>query len=316
MNHISHSTISAFSSCQKKAEFKFAGTPTKTPESMFLGSAIHYGMKTACDELVGNADYEKTIDIGKALEEVEHFVLTLGNIDKYDPTQADKQIDDYELERTLYEITKHAQDVVATVLRSEQFNLLKDYFVFLEVENRFDTIIPVTLPSERNPEETDEEYYERTTREIRATGKADLLIRDTKSKSIYVIDWKTTKGYLPKQIPIATKLQLCNYGLYYKSLEQFQDYDVYLSPFYIRTKADNNGCYSCGQLEFKLTEDMEEVVIPMIINSYFQLEQIEQGQPAFPSGLFSNFGKGDCDWCEFKDQCKDYQIMKGDNNND
>ena len=99
-------------------------------------------------------------------------MLTLGNIDKYDPTQADKQIDDYELERTLDEITKHAQDVVATVLRSEQFALLKDYFVFLEVENRFDTIIPVTLPGERAPEETDEEYYERTTREIRATGKS------------------------------------------------------------------------------------------------------------------------------------------------
>lgn len=312
MNHISHSTISAFSSCQKKAEFKFAGTPTKTSENMFLGSAIHYGLKTASEQLIGFSDYEKKIDIDGALAEVEHFVLTLGNIDKYDPSQADKQIDDYDLERTLDEITKHAQDVVATVLRSEPFALLKDYFIFLEVEERFDTIIPVTLPEERTPEETDEEYYERTTREIRATGKADLLLRDTKSKSIYVVDWKTTGGYLPKKIPMATKLQLCNYGLYYKSLEQFQDYEVFLAPFYIRTKADKNGCYDCGMLEFQLTEDMEEVVIPMIINSYFQLEQIEQGQPAFPSGLFSNFGKGDCDWCEYKEQCKDFQIMKGD----
>ena len=30
----------------------------------------------------------------------------------------------------------------------------------------------------------------------------------------------------------------------------------------------------------------------------------------FPSSF--ELGKGDCDWCEFKDQCRDYQIMKGD----
>ena len=62
---------------------------------------------------------------------------------------------------------------------------------------------------------------------------------------------------MPKQIPIATKLQLCNYGLYYKSLEQFQDYDVYFFPRSTSEPRQTKTDVRLDQLEFKLTEDME-----------------------------------------------------------
>jgi len=303
MNHISHSTARVITECQQKARFKIEGRTSKTPEAFLLGSAVHVGLET----------YEKTNCKPVSVEASLQYVNSYGNSNKYRPDAPDQTADDFELEHTLEEISAQCEEIISDVIDypPEEWKELIGRTETVAIEDNISLIIPIEKDEERFEDETDDEYYERITTEVSVAGKPDLVLADHEQKILYIVDNKTA-GKMAK-ISVTEKLQTAIYGMYYKSLDEYQDYEIIgVIRRILKAKRKKDLHIVTEIQESPITADMMYIAKYHLVASYLQAEQIEGDMLTTYGGLFSAYG---CNFCDYKEICDGYQAFnKGENN--